>query len=344
MASLRIKNYIIHYLDKERAGEATLELSKSLLEIDEFSEKLLLELHKAITDSDSVKNTKFKEESSNVFSNRLNQYFEQEYEEEDFINFSNSINELATTIEKVPFATGGYYVFADYFIDSKRYVTVAVLRKKTGLNIIKVDGKFKLLDSENLSIDKIGMAFRLNFNLYVNEKSEEEKDNYIVLITTQKYGDVSGYFREWVNAGDLIRSSQNTKSLLEIIETIPLPQDEYERDRYDRYTFQKHVYDYSKSRTLINVYDLSSHFYGEENRNFVMDYAREHDLVIDPEFKKQTRIWRKLITVKASIEGVELSVNYDKLNDDEVKVEDDKIVIYSKKLASKIRSQKKNLE
>ena len=103
--------------------------------------------------------------------------------------------------------------------------------------------------------------------------------------------------------------------------------------------FQKAIYDYSKPLKTINILDLSKYLYGEENINKIVDYAKDKQIVLDNEFQKNPRKWRGLITIKARIEGIELNVNYNKINDDEVKVTDDSIIIYSKQLAAKIRSQ-----
>lgn len=343
--TVKINNYIIHLINKERQGEATIDLSKNILKHDQFSERLIVQLHKSIGESPSLKNTKFKEETKNIFSSRLDHYFDKETSD-NFYDFTLSINQLFETISKIPFATGGYYLFADYELNKKRYITVSLLRKKNGLNIIKENGEFKLLDSENLSIDKIAMAFRLNFNLYSNSETEAEKNNYLTLITTQQDGEVSDYFKDWVNSGDLIKNTQNTTNLLNLLKRIELPKNEKGEDIYhNRYDFQNAIYDYAKSQRskLLNVYDISRHFYGENNKNKIIDFAKESEIIIDPEFKKDARIWRRLITVKAKVDGIELNVSHDKFNDDDVKVLDDQIIIYSKKLVQKINSQRKNI-
>ena len=70
------------------------------------------------------------------------------------------------------------------------------------------------------------MAFRLNIKFYQNSENETDKKNYIALVTTQQDGEVSGYFKEWVNAGDLIKSIVNTDNLIKIIKAIDIPLDE----------------------------------------------------------------------------------------------------------------------
>lgn len=338
--TIEVKNYTIHLISKTRNEDAEIDLSNSNLVVDEFSEKLLLELHKSISESTVLRNTKFKVESTNTFSTRLDAYLESEEDASVFYDFSLSIEELYETIRKIGFATGGYYVFADYSIRGKRFITVALLRKKNGLNIVKEGNQFRLLGAENLSIDKIAMAFRLNYLIYTNaEQNEEEKDNYLVLIATKNDGEVSGYFRNWVNSGELIKNAQNTRSLVDIIENIPLPDGDDFENRYD---FQNAIFDYAKSNKnrLINVYDLSSHLYGVEKRTYIMDFAKEHNIILDPEFKKEASVWRRLITIKAKIDGIELNIKHEKINGDDVKIDVDTIIIRSRELVKKINDQR----
>jgi nucleoid-associated protein len=339
---IKIERYIIHFLEKEKSKtKSNLDLSKSISKNDKFSQTLVEELHKSINESSTLRNTKFKENTTNEFSTYLNNYLEVS-EDDSFTTFSKSIEKLKESIEKVSFATGGYYLFVDYFISNKRYVSVVLLRKKNGINIIKEGDIYKLNSTENLNVDKIAMAFRLNFEIYLNADAEEEKKNYLALITTQQDGEVSKYFREWVNGGDVIKSSANTANLIKLIKTIDRPKDENGNEIYKSLgDFQKDIYDYSKSNKskIINIFDLSRHLYGENESNKISNYAKECNVIIDPEFKKDTTKWRGLITIKASVDGIELNVDYNKVNDDEVKVLEDCIIIYSKKLADKIKAQ-----
>ncbi len=341
-SEIKINRYIIHFLEKERIKtKANIDLSDSVAFQDEFSIKLAEDVHNSINISPSLKNTKFKVNSSNDFSTNLNSYLETS-DDQDFILFSKSIERLKEKIEKLSFATGGYYLFIDYEISKKRYISVVLLRKRQGLNITKDGTVFKLNSSENLNIDKIAMAFRLNFEIYLNSENETDKKNYIALITTQQDGEVSKYFQEWVNSGDLIKNAANTTNLIKLIKSIDRPVDEDGKDIYSSLgDFQKAIFEYSKSNKnkLVNLYDLSKHFYGEENENKLMNYARDCNIIIDPEFKKDNAKWKSLITIKASVEGIELNVDFNKINKDEVDVQENCIVIKSKSLAEKVKSQ-----
>ena len=127
---------------------------------------------------------------------------------------------------------------------------------------------------------------------------------------------------------------------MNIIKAIEIPLDEFGSPKFkDLGDFKRAIYDYSKPFKTISVLELSKYLYGENNINKIADYAKDNQIVLDNEFQKNTRKWRGLITIKAKIDGIELNVNYNKINDDEVEVTDDSIIIHSKLLAAKIRSQ-----
>lgn len=333
---IKISRYIIHFLEKDQRSKVTrLDLSKKVSKSDEFSKTLVEEIHNSINLSSSLKNTKYRENNTNDFTTFLDNYFEIS-DDNEFFKFSESIKVLDEKLKNEFLALGGYYLFIDYEVSGKRFISVVLLRKKSGINITKVGDIYKLNSSENLNIEKIAMAFRLNFEIY----SSEDDRNYLALITTQQDGNISEYFKDWVNAGDLIKSSANTANLIKIIKTIDRPKDENGNDIYNSLgDFQKAIYDYSNVSKVINIFDLSRNLYGENESNKISNYAKECNFIIDPEFKKDTAKWKGLITIKASVAGIELNVDYNKVNDDEVKVLEDSIIIYSKELADKIKAQ-----
>lgn len=336
---IKILKYTIHLLEKEfQKTDAKLDLSEEVMMSDEFSISLIEVIHKSITESSSLKNTHFKENESNVFTNTLNDYLATD-ENDEFYKFSESLGDLKDKIEKVPFATGGYYLFVDYTIDEKRYITVVLLRQKAGINISKISGTYKLITADNINIDKIAMAFRLNLQIFSEEGDER---NYLALITTQQNGVVSKYFREWVLAAGYIKNDKNTSNLVALIKSIDLPKDEFGKPVYNSQNdFQKAVYEYAKSRTnrTINLIEMGRHFYGEQNEMILLDYATEHGIILDTEFVRHPTKWKTLVTIRAKVEGVELHVDYSKINKDYVVLEDDRIIINSQPLVNQIKKQ-----
>ncbi|MFS4448012.1 nucleoid-associated protein [Maribacter sp. 2307UL18-2] len=331
---LSIRRIIVHFLEKEaKTTTAKIDPSKELLKVDEFAETLVSELHESISSSPSLKNAAFKNDETNLFTNSLDEYLNSE-NDNTFITFSNSLSLLREKVEKESFAKGGYYLFCDYVINDNRFLSVVLLRKKSGINIIKEKEVFKLDSSENINIEKIAMAARLNHKIY---SSSADDRNYLALITTQKDGEVSEYFKEWVLAEGLIKNAVNTDRFITILKSIGLPIDS-EGNEIGRADFKRQVYDYVRTnkRGRANIYDISAHFYGEDSQSAIKDFADANDITLDPEFKVSTTKWKSLITIRASVEGIKIDIDYDKINDENVQVLEDRVVIHSKDLASLI--------
>ena len=72
---IKVNRYVIHFLDKEKNNnQAKVDFSNKISISDEFSITLADEIHKSISGSPSLKNTKFKEKSENDFSYGGNGY------------------------------------------------------------------------------------------------------------------------------------------------------------------------------------------------------------------------------------------------------------------------------
>ncbi|KAB8155079.1 hypothetical protein EZY14_004135 [Kordia sp. TARA_039_SRF] len=333
-----LKNIMIHYLDKEsRSTSAKIDFSKSQLKKNNFSESLITDIHSLINTSPSLKNAIFKKDESNSFKKTLEEYVENSTEA-NFSSFTRSLKLLREKIEKEFLAKGGYYLFCDYEIDSKRYLAVILLRKKAGINIIKEGDSFLLDSTENINIDKIAMGFRLNFSIY---ESKSDNRNYLALITTQQDGRLSGYFTDWVLADGLIKDEVNTDNMVKIIKTIPLPIDDKGNEQYNRQDFKKAVFDQVTLRKdkRINLFDLGSIFYGEENKNAFVDYADSEEIIIDRDFRRSAKKWKGLISIKASVPGIKVDIDYDRIGQDGVQIKHDKIIINSPVLAKSIQKQ-----
>ncbi|WP_314058272.1 nucleoid-associated protein [Empedobacter brevis] len=337
VSNISINRYIIHYIEKEpKKTESTLELSKEILLEDEFSKKLISEIHSNISINPSLKNTKFDYPKSTYFSTEIEEYVNNA-DDNNFIKFTNTISKLNNRIEKIPLATGGYYLFVDYTVKSKNYIGVILLRKKDSINIIKENGVFKLGDSESINIEKIGIAFRLNVEIFKNKNINDL--NYIALITSQADGNISGYFKEWINSQIIIQGKENTSNLVLIVNSIPMPvTKEGEHIFKDRIAFKKAIYDYQKSKKSksINLLDLSKHFYGDSD--YIINFASNNKIIIDNEFMKHQDSWRKLIHIDAKIDGVEIRLDQKVLNNIVV-IEENRIIIKSRKLIDQINRQ-----
>lgn len=336
---LTIDRIIVHYLDKkEKTRGASIDYSSELLEVDDFAEQLITELHTSVSSNSSIKNAAFKDDETNSFTITLSEYLK-DTNDDNFLLFSKSLDLLKEKVDKEFLAKGGYYLFSDYVVNSNRYISVVLLRKKSGINILKEGNTYKLDSAENINIEKIAMAARLNCNIF-NLTGDERK--YLSIITTQSDGEISEYFKEWILAAGMIKNTVNTERLMKIIKTIDLPYDD-EGNEITRSNFQRQVYDFvkSKSGSRVNIYDLGEHFYGSQAKTAIKDFADANQIILDPEFKAGTKL-KNLISIRASVPGIQLNVDFDKINENDVDIQSDHIIIRSKDLAKKINRDYRN--
>ncbi|RUA29821.1 MAG: hypothetical protein DSY77_14670 [Bacteroidetes bacterium] len=335
---IKIRQIAIHYLEKEaKKTKADIDYSNQPIEKNDFATNLLEQVHNAINSSPSLKNATFKEDEENKFTKTLTQYIENPTEDK-FDSFTHSLDLLKEKVEKEPFAKGGYYLFADYTADKSRYLSVILLRKKPGINIIKKGGAYVLDSTENINIEKIAMGLRLNFSIY---NAEADDRNYLALITTQQDGEVSEYFKEWVLAAGLIKNSVNTENMIKIVKTIDLPVDDEGNELFGRGEFHRAVFEYVNNRKdkRINLFEIGEVFYGAEQKTALRDFADANGITIDSEFKRDAPKWKSLISIKASVPGININVDYDKFGQNGVEIKADKVIINSKELAALMQRQ-----
>lgn len=344
---LSILRYVIHEVHKEgRRTEGQkevepprLELSTALGPVDSFATKLVTETHKSFGDSTVLKNTHFEKGHSTHFHTGLLTYLEKDTNDA-FMEFTvSALSDLKEKIEKEPFATGGYYLFGDYHYDGRRFISAILLRKKEGINFQRSHGVFVPVDGENMNIEKIAMGFRLNYGIYISPDADK---NYIALVTNQK-DKLSGYFKDWVQAAGVISDEKNTTSFVRILNSIEMPENEDGTPKFaSREDMKKACYELVEQNPnkTVSLHYLSGQFYGPEKSNYIADYASENQITIDPEFKRYPRVMKRLITIKAKVRGIELNVDYDKLNANEVDVRVDSIIIRSQELVNQINEQR----
>jgi len=331
---------VVHEVKKEvQSLEVELDLSQTIGDsTDELSAHLVSSIHSTYSNTPSLKNTHFAADSDNPFTTHLKTYLEAE-NDDNFYTFSvQAIQHLRDLIANERLASGGYYCFADYEVDGRRYITVILLRRKDSINFVKERGVFKAAGNQSLTFDKIAMGFRLNLNVY---NSEEDSRNYISLITTQK-DTLSSYFKRLVLVADLISSDQNTSALVRLVRALPIPVGENEEPVYtSRDQFNKACYEYVEQchQKKVNLLDMAKYFYGEDEQRKILDQAEQLEITIDTEFKRVTKIWKRVVAIKVSVPGIELKVDYDKLNPREVDVQNDTVIIRSPDLVAQIRQQ-----
>jgi len=168
------------------------------------------------------------------------------------------------------------------------------------------------------------------------------KRKYIRLIK-RGLTDVSAYFKDWIAITNAKDNKIETYTLVTILNAINIPKDK-NGDKMSREDFLKDSFDFisliaSKGATL-NIKELSKQLFGEDNPDTISDYAEEHQMSIDTEFKPDGRVLVRLHKVSARTNGITLNferilfqkkvIQIDKKNPNLIKIE-------SKELADSVR-------
>lgn len=335
-----LNRVVVHEINKvAQSTDVQTDLSETLGDNgDATFSSLVSSINTLYTTTPSVKNSHFAADSDTPFSTHLKRYLE-DSTDENFYNFTvSAIQNLATQIASVRLATGGFYCFADFESQGRRYVSVTLLRRKDAITFVKHGGIFQASSQASLNFDKIAMGFRLNVEIY---NSEEDNRNYIGLVAPLRGDELSTYFRRWVCIADLISNDQNTNALVALVRHLPIPVDEENRPRYSEEDFRRAIYEYVEhnSDRKVNLLTMSAYFYGPDSERLIVEKAESRNITIDHEFPRTAKVWKRLIKIKVKVPGIEINVDYDKINPNEVDVHSDHIIIRSEDLANLIRQQ-----
>jgi nucleoid-associated protein len=337
---MQIQRYVIHELKKEaRSTEASTVVSDRLGEIDDFANILVEQIHTSFSQSSCLKNTDFADRNDSTFKRSFESYYETN-DDDSFYQFSvESIRRLENDIQNENLAKGGFYLYADYLTNGTRFISVVLLRKRDGLNIEMQDGVFKPSTTQNLNIDKLAMGFRFNRKIFADENDDR---HYIALIAVQS-DKISNYFKDWVAVAEILSDRENTNGLVRLINLIPLPTNEDGELMMGRDEFKREVHNLiSASNRKVNLKLLGTVFYGDESENEFIEYANNNDIQMDFEFKGNLQILKKLISIKAKAEGIELMVDFLKLNANDVDVRENMIIIRTPEIVSQVIQQRDN--
>ena len=329
---IEIHRYVIHELEKKAKTVITkLKLSESLAEIDEFSELLLLKIHESFKEDSSTKHSKFKENESTVFSNTVINYINNEYKEELFLKFaSDSLIDLESDLKKENFSAGGFFVYADYTIQSKRYIVVTLIRKTDGFDTEIINNVIRIKSVKNLNINKLAMGFRLNLDIFLNQVNDER--HYLAIISNSK--DVSEYFKGWVAASGVINSDSNTNSFIKIIKGIEIP------NKYSsKQDFWAAIHEFVTigKEKIIKLKVIGAHFFADDYT--LIAYADQEKISIDSEFTYNENKLKELIQIKVNADGINLTIRMNRIESSDIDKERGIVIIQSIEFAEKLLEQ-----
>lgn len=291
---MRIKFICVHQLKKKQhEGDVSVDLTSSLIPIDDNVQLLTEQMNMAFTKDDRVVRTEFSAPSG-VFQQQL-QTFTANQTEENFLNFSRSaMGRLEDLVRGRVGATGGYLVFINYVYRKENMVGVFLVRdaQRVIFNKDQANNTFKIDTRTVINTDKLAMAARIKIDSW---KAGNERYHHFTFKATSH----SDYFADWVEAELLERSTEDTKLLLSLLKKIsPLPTDPETGDEFESDKFLKTVHEFIQSSgKTVRLSDLGRTFWSEPD--ILLDYIDENNIQINSEFQAAPAILRRFINYEA---------------------------------------------
>lgn len=337
--TMQVYHIVVHELRKEQhVTGAELIASDTVMPLDDVTIALVTELNKRFQSHNSV-NAVFGDQEK-PFPSGFNSY-SQNRNEVVFLDFSRSASDdLRARIHSSAPAKGGYLVFADYE-EHGHFIAVFLIRNKAGMLFVRRDNRY-ILDAgiEHIDFENLAMACRINCDIY-NTPTNQER---YLRFTKKDSEDLSAYFRDWITMNDTESMKANTKNLYQTLKALPRPVDEEGNEIPEDEFMRKAVHHIKENNKEVNLRRLSLYLYGNENT--IHDYASEHGVVLDSDFRADTLLLNRYLHVKVKADRFELKFPREYFNDKvTIHPENQSIItIQSQELADKIKQLIQNNE
>ena len=248
------------------------------------------------------------------------------------------IDSIASILEMTKTAKGGKFAFIEAEQSGNNFFYVFLIRDTKGgqIKYSEENSKYILNLIEYADTNNLAMAARVNFNIY-NSSRENNLLNYLSFTYSgTKQDGVSDYFANWLGAAELHRNSEYANDLRKAILKIgDFDEEEYAGSATEKLQL---VLNYAQSNNddIINIYSLSEHLYGPDNRNLLRETCDENNYIFTERFKliSTSKGLFKNISVKAG--EIKLQFPRSLFENEIIKVDDGIVVIENASLAEKI--------
>ncbi len=319
--SLKIKNVVIHEINKEENSLPVVSLSEHKLNYPNENINSLMDKLDDVFKNKIPKRAKLK----------TNSKFRDFIKTSDFLGKSKElINNLSQQLTNLHQAKGGYFLFVEYKAQNN-FLAVFILRNTEGF-ITKNEGNEYDIDTVvHLDTNKLAMGMRINLDIFNNNEIEKDKQRYVSLIRGNT--DVSQYFDNWIEIDDTQSESADAISLIEIANNIDLPEGIDDRDELKR-----KIGEFADNATnnIVDLAALSSSIFG--NKECLADYCNKNNIDIDSQFKISRTNINKFFKVIAKADGINISFDREKF-EDSINIQGDNLIIKSPKLIEEIQSR-----
>jgi len=296
-----IKKIAIHELIKlAKSNIVNTRISDQVVPIDEQSKSLVLSLLGSYN-GDKISYARFDRSEGKYFPYRLNQYRSSERDDNSFISFTeNVVSSLVDFIRPKILASGGYLLFTEYFKGSTDFIAVFYIRDTEGKLLRRTPNSYEVSTVEYLDTNHLAMACR------INENNLNSSDINYLSFTQGKKGEVSDYFTDWICVLKLESSTEYTRALYQLINSIERPKDRVTGREMSVDEVRNVVYEHAKGNTqgIIDIEALSEQLYSDPKT--IRRHADENEIAIDTEFKYDKREIKRFVQVYVNRDGINI--------------------------------------
>lgn len=211
---MNIENIIIHEVRKEEQSVAELILRKEKNAIDDHAQDLSGQLEnlfrKTGLNTGRFTTPENKDDPKPHFVSLLESNFNEDLFA-NFVDFSKAATkEFMRKLNESSTSKGGYLWFNHYKHSEQHFLSIVLLRKKNGLSLssdLALDGV------EQLDLDKLHMAARINISSWLSDSS----DRYIAFRIGQGAKGVTEYFSKFIGCEEYTSAQADTQNLGEVI-------------------------------------------------------------------------------------------------------------------------------
>lgn len=336
---MKVLKTIIHQIEKKKLElNSKLKLSDQLLTMNSEVEKLTENLNSAFSKESKIIRTEFQEQEHHEFKNDfktalITDQTDSKFTDLTFEKFATkTIKNLNTRIEGLPFALGGYYVYSYYEYMGRNYLGIFIVRD-TEKVIFRRDTKLNVFTVNTTTIidtDKLSMACRIDIDRYLNNQQR------YLHFTNYKQIEISEYFTKWIEASQVNKDVNDTKTFIKIIDNIDLPIDPETNAIYEEDKFRSNLHRMvTAAGGILRIKEISSQFWDDEN--YLFKYIEKNGLDINGEFRVVRSVFNRLNKYEVATGKIKLSFSKGDWNKGTIrKGENGQIIIESQKLREKL--------
>ncbi len=248
-----LHSLIVHRLDKESQGVATMTLRNNLLPVGDREIEFVTNIKQVYYNKSNPNYGIFDPNAVTFpFQTMLRTYIV----DHRFLQFTASaMNHLLGLINAVPQATGGYVVFAHYTFQNEEFVITVMLNNKKQYNI---NDTLSIEEILSLDIDKLDVANSVNITRWNNNEA-----TYLSFARGRK--DISNYFKRFIGCTDQTSAKESSESLKRaFLDYLPQLGFDTQEEEDLRNRVLNYCYAQTKRNEDISLHHISSMISAEE--------------------------------------------------------------------------------